>query len=144
MTSRRILLALLVTSTLATACGYYRSPADKLRESVLRYNDAVRWRHWKAAAAFVPAQRRDEFISRKEAEAETFRITDFEVRDVRQEDEGDTALVLIEFAWHRYPSLQVHRTRMRQTWSYETGAWLLEKQEEVIVEEGELRPEDMF
>jgi len=128
----------------AVGCGYYRSPADRLRMSVGDYNDAVRWHYWKVAAQYIPPERRAEFIERREAEGDNMRITEYEIRSVSHDEARQEAHVIVEFTWHRYPSLSLRHTRMRQTWSFATGDWRMMAQEEVHVEDSERRPEDMF
>lgn len=139
----RLLPAILLVPVLV-GCPHYRSPGDRLRMAVMEYNDGIRWQRWKEAARFLPPDKRDEFLERKEAEAGSFRVTEFEVHDVRHEQQDDAADVIVEFTWHRYPSLTVHRTRVRQHWVFRRSEWILLSQEEVKPPEPSDDPEDMF
>lgn len=148
LSAHRIVLAaaLLAFALAGGGCGHYPSPAQRLQKSVMTYNHAIRWQQWKSAVLFVPPAKRDDFLLQKEAQQESFRVTDMEIRDVDHDDQADppTAKVIVDFTWHRYPSLTLQRTRVRQTWKLLGDAWLLEGQEEVEVEEEPTTAEQMF
>ena len=129
---------------LLVGCPHVRSRKDQLRFAVMEYNDGIRWQRWKAAAAYLPADKREDFLSRKEAEAESLRVTEFEIRDVDRDDAEQTADVLIVFTWHRYPSLTMHSTRVHQQWAYLGGRWVLLSQEEAKEIEPSTTPSEMF
>ena len=135
-------LALLAT-VLAAGCTHYVSPEKKLQRAVASFNDGVRWQHWESAASHLPPGERTSFIRAREAEGESLRITDYEIRNVQRDEIGDKATVSIEFVWHRYPSLTMHRTRVTQTWEYKESTWLRTSQEEAAPEEEE-EPKGFF
>lgn len=110
------------------------------------YNNAMRWRNWEAAARYVPEDRRDDFMARKDGQGDRMRVTDFEVRDVRHDSRAKRAFVIVEFAWHRYPSLTMERTRLRQEWDFLGGrsGWVLRDQTEIEIEEESDDPTQMF
>jgi hypothetical protein len=143
--ARAVLLALLVLGA-ATACMHYPSAAQKLQKSVMTYNHCIRWQQWKSAAQFIPAAKRDDFLAQKEAQQATFRVTEMEIRDVDHNDaaEPPTAKVVVDFTWHRYPSLTMQHTRVRQTWKLLNDAWILEGQEEIVAEEEPQTADQMF
>lgn len=140
-----IALALVATAALG-ACTHYRTPGDRLRMSVMDYNNSIRWQYWKAAAKYVPPDKREDFVTRKEAQQDTFRVTEYEVRDVDHDDSVDPpeARVLVDFTWHRYPSLTVQHTRVRQTWKMLVDDWTLLDQEEVEIEAPPTTAKEMF
>jgi len=143
---RRLVLVVAAALVGATACMHYPSAAQKLQKSVLTYNHCIRWQQWKSAAQFVPSGKREDFISQKEAQEDTFRVTDMEIRDVDHDDAADppTARVVVDFTWHRYPSLTVQHTRVRQSWKLLADTWILESQEELVPEEEPETAEQMF
>lgn len=141
----RVMLVL-GAALVAASCMHYPSPGQRLQKSVMTYNHAIRWQQWKAAAQFIPPAKREDFVTQKEAQQDNFRVTDLEIRDVDHDEQADppTAKVVVDFTWHRYPSLTLQHTRVRQTWKFIADAWLLESQEEVIVEEEPTTAEQMF
>lgn len=141
---RALILALSILVLLPAACTHYEGPGDKLRRAVTDYNEGIRWQYWKLAAAHIRPEERAEFLARKEGQGSRMHVTDFEVRDVTHDSEKDEAFVIVDFTWHRYPSLTIHRTRVRQKWDYGSGQWFLDSQEEVKAEEEELTPDKMF
>lgn len=138
--TRRVPILLVLVALTAAACGFYEPPDTRLRKCVMLYNDGIRWGQWKQAAAFLPPDKREDFIERKEAQQDTTRVTEFEIRDVRYDSSNDTATVLVEYAWHRYPSLVVARGRVRQHWAFRANEWLMDSQEEVKPGEEEEAP----
>jgi hypothetical protein len=144
---RLVAVSLALAAALAIpSCMQYPGAAEKLQKSVTLYNQAIRWQQWKTAASFIPAAKRQDFIAQKEATQDTLQVTEMEIRDVEHDDTVDppVAKILVEFTWHRYPSLRVQQTRVRQTWKYLGDAWILDGQEEVVVEEKPTTAEQMF
>ncbi len=138
------ILFALVAVFLLPACAHFHSPKKRLHRAVLEYNDGIRWQRWKTAAQYVPPEKREEFLSRKEAQGDALHVTEFEVRDVEHGADGHSADVVIDFQWHRYPSLTVTKTRVRQHWDLKDGAWFLEKQEKVKAPAPPTKADEMF
>ena len=142
---RPALLALLALAV--TGCGVvYTSPTEKLEMSVLRYNDAVRWRNLEAAAEHVPAAKRRAYIDLRHKAGTDLTILDYDIAGVRQTEPNKKAEVIVQFTWNRLPSNVVETTTFKQEWEYgEDKIWWFVGQQEVEPPKGpEVKLEDRF
>ncbi len=130
MATRRLTLAviLLLGVSFLAACGM-RTRADKLKEATLAYNSDVRWSRFRAAARNLPEDRRDAWVAAMDKAARYIRILEYDMRPVRIQ--GDEAVFEVDLSYMRAPGVTVERKRRRQHWSYESGSWTLEREEEV-------------
>jgi hypothetical protein len=126
----------ILTFCLLMACGMscsgYQSTGAKLKNVVQRYNEAVRWRKYKAAAHFVRDVERKAYVnSRREAGADT-KILDYEIVNVRQVLPNKEAEILVSFTWHQMPSNVVQTIHFKQKWIYgKNRKWWYVEQKEV-------------
>lgn len=134
MTIRVLLLASVVTAVAATTAGCtpYQTPTEKLGQTVHRYNTAVRWRNYQAAAKHIPDADREAYLSKRRALTDDMRILEFEVGEVRQTEANKVAEVLVHFTWTHRASNVVEHTHFKQTWNYgENKSWALKEQKVV-------------
>ena len=97
---------------------------EALMESVITYNDGIRWDRLAAAASRVPAAEREDFIDERESLAENLRIADWEV--VRVKHVGDSrAKVQVKYTWYLDDEGVVHETQTSQKWERRAKAWVL-------------------
>ncbi|HVV87428.1 MAG TPA: hypothetical protein VHE35_30510 [Kofleriaceae bacterium] len=102
------------------ACGAAQA-RDQLMDTVLSYNDGVRWERFTAAAAAVPPAERDQFLDDREHLAKDLKITDDEV--VRVATHGDRAEIQVKLTWYLDSRGAVHETWVRQRWERQGAAW---------------------
>jgi hypothetical protein len=117
------------------ACGAAPKKGEDLMESVMTYNEGVRWERLTAAASRVPPAEREDFVDERDELAEDLKITDWEVK--RVSDKGsDAAFVHVKYTWYKSDEGIVHETHARQSWERKGKAWL-------IVDERRTRGEEM-
>jgi hypothetical protein len=136
MTDRRTTGAAcgLLLSVFLAGCGATRKRGEALMESVTVYNDGIRWDRLAVAASRVPAAGRDEFVDERDQLGDDLKITDWEVKRVRQD--GRRARVHVEYTWYRDDEGIVRETHAVQRWEQRGKVWL-------IVDERRLRGAEM-
>lgn len=115
-------------------CGGAPRRTESLMESVMTYNDGVRWERLPVAASRVPPAEREDFIDERDQLAEDLKITDWEVVRVRSDERG--AKVHVKYTWYEEEIGTVHETHALQRWRPLGQAW-------VIIAEHRLRGEEM-
>ena len=140
-------MRLALFALLCSGCGVmYTSPTEKLQMSVLRYNDAVRWRNLEAAAEHIQPDKRRAYMDLRRKAGGDLTILDYEISGVRQTEPNKRAEVLVQFTWNRLPSNVVQDTTFKQEWEYgDDKTWWFVKQEAVAAPKGpDVRLEDRF
>ncbi len=105
-------------------CGGLKGKEDDLPEQVRRFNEAVRWQNYEAAAAFVPIERREAFVDARQKEAANRRLANYAVRRVRQGPlpRGE-AIVVVETAWYGLADPTVVNELRYQRWRFDKRRW---------------------
>lgn len=130
---RRILGAIALLAL--AGCGAAPKKGEDLMESVMTYNEGVRWDRLTAAASRVPPAEREDFVDERDELSEELEITDWEVKRVT--DKGsDAAFVHVKYTWYKSDEGIVHETHAKQSWERKGKAWL-------IVDERRTRGEEM-
>jgi hypothetical protein len=97
-------------------------------ESVVTYNEGIRWDRLATAASRVPVAEREDFIDLREELAENLRIADWEVVQVKRV--GDSrAKVSVKYTWYLDDEGIVHETQTSQKWERRAKAWVLVAEE---------------
>ena len=130
----RAVIATFVALTLA-ACGGARQSSDTLQESILSYNDGVRWQRFESAANALPPKERGTFVDEMDSRAKDLKISEYDI--VRVEKTGTKAAkVQIKVAWYKDSEGTLRETHALQTWERHGKAWWM-------VEETRLRGAEM-
>jgi hypothetical protein len=116
---------LLVASLSLSACAAPGSGDMDLSRSVSMYNDALRWKRFEQAAAFIPADARAAFLERYLATEDRLQIESLEVRSVVSIPEQDvpTFDVVVVASAYLLPSNVVERITLIERWQQRGGVW---------------------
>jgi hypothetical protein len=117
-------MILLLSSGILAACGASPKKGEALMESVLTYNDGLRWERIAAAASRVPPAEREAFVDERDELAENLKITDWEVMQVSHQGD-EHARVQVKYTWYLDDEGVVHHTQAVQQWARKAKAWLL-------------------
>ena len=136
MTSLALGLGLaLIVPALGAGCGAAPKRGEELMDSVLTYNDGVRWGRFAAAASRVPPAERPDFVDERDELADDLHISEWDVVKVEQVTE-DQARVQIKYSWFLDSVGTVQHTQALQRWQRSGKAW-------VMVDERRVRGEEM-
>ncbi|MFT7625295.1 MAG: hypothetical protein ACI9WU_004486 [Myxococcota bacterium] len=112
------LSALVALSGLVFGCSSPQANmSEKLRDGVLRYNDALRWNKFEKAVEYVPTADRSAALSDWRLDSDDNRILEYEIESVEQLD-GNKAEITIKRQEMRRPSNIVTTRRTVQNWTY--------------------------
>ena len=130
---RRILAAIAIVAF--AGCAAAPKKGEDLMESVMTYNEGVRWDRLTAAASRVPPAEREDFVDERDELSEDLEITDWEVKRVTDRSDHQ-AYVHVKYTWYKSDEGIVHETHAKQSWERKGKAWL-------IVDERRTRGEEM-
>ncbi len=130
----RASIATVLALTLA-ACGGAQRDADTLQESIVSYNEGVRWQRFESAANALPPKERGTFVDEMDSRAKDLKISEYDI--VRVEKKGTKAAkVQVKVAWYKDSEGTLKETHALQTWERHGKAWWM-------VEETRLRGAEM-
>ncbi len=98
---------------------------EKLRESINRFNDGVRWGRTQDALSYVDPQSQDHFIELHKEFGKSIRITEYEVVRADIDLKQHVANIGIAIGWYRIDKMEVHQTLLSQRWEERGGQWLM-------------------
>ena len=91
---------------------------EALKASVEAYNSAIRWEDYTEAAAFVPADKKEQFWAETDRFKGKVRIVDFQVREVTPGEKGHKGTAIIYFQYWRLASPTVQTLTISQKWFF--------------------------
>jgi hypothetical protein len=110
-----LFLSLLIA--IVSACGTLTNLREDLNDTVMAYNDLLRWNEFIKAKYFVDEPLRHEFEARAK-EAKNLKIADYRIVDADfQADKGEQ-IVEVEFEYYISPAYTVKTLIDKQRWSY--------------------------
>lgn len=109
------------------------SSSQKLRDAVLHFHDNVRWQRYREAARALPPHRRAAWTTAMARMGRMISIDEYDMRPVEIGD--DYAVIEVDLAYHRHDDMRVKREKRQQVWRLVDGAWVLESDAEVAIDE---------
>lgn len=122
-------LSILLALVLASACGVPATSGEKLRNSVMHYNESYRWGKYYTASLHLEVKKRKAFI--ESTVDSRVRVTEYDIREVIHNSAKKEAYIIVRYNWYVLPSLVVHTSVYRQHWKYKDTGWLLVGQKEL-------------
>ena len=113
----RNVLLLCVSLAIVSACSSLKSFREELKDTVIAYNDLLRWNEFNKAKNFVDESLRQEFEARAKA-AKNVKIADYRILNADFEAEKGEQIVEVEFDYYISPVYLVKTLVDKQKWSY--------------------------
>lgn len=106
------------------------SAEERLRDSVVGYNDEVRWNRIDLAAQRVAPPYRDQFRLTHADWHEAFEIADSEIVHVQVNDEDRSqATSFVKVRWYDQRTMLLTETTLRQEWARNVNGYQLTEEE---------------
>jgi hypothetical protein len=116
MKMRNVLL-LCVSLAIVSACSSLKGFREELKDTVVAYNDLLRWNEFNKAKHFVDESVRQEFEARVQA-TKNVKIADYRILNADFESEKGEQIVEVEFDYYISPTYLVKTLIDKQKWSY--------------------------
>src|SRR4051812_11828265 len=127
---------IIVTLALAlSACAQVQRDGDTLQESILSYNDGIRWERFETAASSLPPRERSQFVDEMDTRAKDLKISHYDVVNVEKTG-TKAAKVQVKVAWYKDSEGKLKETHAVQLWERHGKSWWM-------VEETRLRGDEM-
>ena len=117
------------------ACGGPQRDSDTLKESILNYNEGVRWERFESAASSLPPKLRSEFVDEMDQRAKDLNISQYDIVRV-DKPTRKVAKVHVKLAWYKDSEGTLRETHAVQTWERHGKTWWM-------MEETRLRGDEM-
>jgi hypothetical protein len=123
-------LPLLAWALLGVGCASTGATLTTLKSTYEEFEQRIRWADDVGAAAqMVVAERRGAFIAARTRDAKDVSISEIELLDVHQSEDGEKATVTSRFRWVRLPSTSEKIEEVKSLWVARGGDWFLESME---------------
>jgi hypothetical protein len=113
----RKVLFLCILIAIVSACSTLTNLREDLDNTVIAYNDLLRWNELNKAKYFVDESLRQEFEARTKA-AKNVKIADYRILDADFKAEEGEQMVKVEFDYYISPAYVVKTLIDKQKWSY--------------------------
>ncbi|MGA2401399.1 MAG: hypothetical protein ABSG91_06805 [Syntrophobacteraceae bacterium] len=114
-----ILLLALVPASCASTGGSEKKSLESLKASVDAFNSTLRWEDYTSAAAFVPADKKEQFWAYADRFKGKIHIIDYQVREVAHMEKSRSATAIVFFQYWRTDSPTVRTVNISQKWYYD-------------------------
>jgi hypothetical protein len=108
---------LCVLIVIVSACSTLTNLREELNNTVIAYNDLLRWGEFNKAKHFADESVRQEFEARAKA-TKNVKIADYRILDADFEAEKGEQTVEVEFDYYISPAYLVKTLVDKQKWSY--------------------------
>ena len=115
----RALAASTVLACSLAACAGAITPKDKLSESVYPFYDAWRWKKVASLAMCVKPDDREEFAAAYVEATDDVLFADYEVTDIKLDEQKLKADVAVMFTWYRESDPMIVEAEIIETWERE-------------------------
>jgi len=122
-----MLVFTLLTSTLACQTAQTISRRGELDVALSRHHVDIRWGRVPLAARYVHPDLQSAFVEDWEKKTKNIEITDVEVLQVFELEEGRSADVVVRFVWIERSSQSLREATITEHWEEIDGAWLITK-----------------
>jgi len=127
---KAITLPLLVWTLLGVGCASGGATLSTLKSTYEEFEQRARWADDAGAAAqLVVPERRSAFLAARTRDAKDVSISEIELLDVRQSEDGQKATVTSRFRWVRLPSTSEKIEDVKSLWVVRGNDWLLQSME---------------
>jgi hypothetical protein len=113
----RNVLLLCVSLAIVSTCSSLKNFREELKDTVVAYNDLLRWGEFNKAKHFVDASVRQEFEARAQA-AKNVKIADYRILNADFETGEGEQIVEVEFDYYTSPTYLIKTLIDKQKWSY--------------------------
>jgi hypothetical protein len=117
---------LLLIFLVVVSCGTPHSNRERLRKTVTKFYEDLRWKRFDSAAQHIPEDKQDTFLQHCLDTEDDLAIDNLEIRSVTLDDKHKTAQVMLQAEYILLPSTVVQKRRLSQRWKKKSGAWYLE------------------
>jgi len=116
---RALLVPLLLSTIVLTACiDAFKPFREDLQETVIAYNDLLRWNEFNKAKLFTDDSIRKEFeVRAKAAKARNLKVADYRIVSADFVAEREEKIIEVEFDYYTSPSYLLKTLLDKQRWS---------------------------
>lgn len=98
---------------------------DTLKESVLLFNEGVRWGRLQDVMPRVAPEHADNFVEMHKDFGKTIQISDYEIINTTANWKEKRAEVTVQITWYRNTEMELHTTVLSQQWEQVGVDWVM-------------------
>ena len=120
----RTLSVACLTCVVIAACGAQHS-RDKLRETVTRFNEGVRWGRLQDVMPHLYSENAKHFMEMHKEFGKDIQVSEIEIINWIPDPEKKKWDVNVQITWYRLSQMVVHTTLLVQHWEKQGQGWML-------------------
>jgi hypothetical protein len=122
MVKRTLFPALVLATFVLAGCANH---TGALTDTVTKFNNALRWKGYSAAATLVTNEYRQKFMSDRVSRWQQSNMVDCAVLDLSFNEKKDEAQVVVLYSLYNDSDGLLISSQEMQTWKYRGSGWLL-------------------
>jgi hypothetical protein len=138
---RQTVALVLLVPLLAAGCAgvtQRKMNEEGLREAVVKFNDALRWRDYQHAILWVASPQQEDFWRQTEVLQDNVRIVDYQIQRLQVDANTASGSVTLRYRFYKLQNPQLQSQNVQQRWQYleqETN-WRIVQSGLATIEEG--------
>ena len=120
---RPLVLASLVC--IVAACGPGQKSKDSLHETILIFNDGVRWGRLQQVLPRIHPDSVEHFVEMHKEFGKDIKISDYELINAQHDIDNKKADVTVQITWYRESEMVVKSTILIQHWEEHGQDWIM-------------------
>ncbi len=121
----KTLSVICLVGAITASCGAAQQNQDKLRETVLLFNEGIRWGRLQDVMPHLYSENAAHFIEMHKEFGKEIQISDYEIINWVIHPESKKADINVQFVWYRLSEVEVHETIVTQHWEKQAQGWFL-------------------
>ena len=117
---QRVALVLFVPLLAAGCAGVtqWKMNEEGLREAVVKFNDALRWRDFQHAILWVAFPQQEDFWRQTEALQDNIRIVEYQIQRLQFDAMSASGSVTLRYRFYKVQNPQLQFQNVQQRWQY--------------------------
>jgi hypothetical protein len=118
---RQTVALVLLVPLLAAGCAgvaQRKMNEEGLREAVVKFNDALRWRDYQHAILWVASPQQEDFWRQTEVLQDNVRIVDYQIQRLQVDANTASGSVTLRYRFYKLQNPQLQSQNVQQRWQY--------------------------
>jgi hypothetical protein len=138
---RQTVALVLLVPLLAAGCAgvtQRKMNEEGLREAVVKFNDALRWRDYQHAVLWVASPQQEDFWRQTEAMQDNVRIVEYQIQRLQVDASSASGSVTLRYRFYKVQNPQLQFQNVQQRWQYldQEANWRIVQSGLATLEEG--------
>ena len=122
---QRLARLFILAGLVLPACGPSQKSKSNLQETVLVFNEGVRWGRLQDVLPRIHPDSVEHFLEMHKEFGKEIKISDYELINAHHDGESKKADVTVQISWYRQSEMVVRTTMLVQHWEEKGQDWIM-------------------